>query len=106
MISLTISVACAIASWEVALTARKRQDSFMQAMENRLASTIKMLRSLKSLRMLGLDNLMSDDIQNTRVREVDLIKHYSIMTIYATGIGSESHLPIPIVKLILISQRS
>lgn len=55
----------------------------MLAVKDRLDATIDMLRSLKAVKMLGYEELLSEAIQHLRVLEVDQAMNFRTISIYS-----------------------
>ena len=52
----------------------------MEAMQRRLSETIKMLASLKSIKMLGLEDRLHAIVAQLRQAEIDACVHFRIAT--------------------------
>jgi hypothetical protein len=59
-----------------------RQKIWTRAIQQRVGMTSSMLGSMKSVKMMGLSNILFDIIQNHRVRELELSKQYRVMSLW------------------------
>lgn len=56
-----------------------RQKVWIAAVQRRVGMTSSMLGSMKSVKMMGLSNVLFDTLQSQRVRELDLSKKFRVM---------------------------
>lgn len=56
--------------------------AWMGAIQKRVGITSSMLASMKSVKMMGLSNILADSVQAQRVRELDLSLNFRWLSIY------------------------
>ncbi|KAH7350682.1 P-loop containing nucleoside triphosphate hydrolase protein [Rhexocercosporidium sp. MPI-PUGE-AT-0058] len=59
-----------------------RQKDWIAAVQSRVGMTSSMLGSMKSIKMMGLTNVLSNTLQSQRVRELDLSKKFRVMGVW------------------------
>jgi len=67
------------ASSKVAKRIGPRQGIWAAAIQQRVGMTSSMLGSMKSVKMMGLSDVLSDTLQSQRVRELELSKKFRVM---------------------------
>ncbi|KAH8900794.1 P-loop containing nucleoside triphosphate hydrolase protein [Thozetella sp. PMI_491] len=67
----------------------KRMKQWQQAVQKRVAATSRLLRNMRSLKMMGLSSEMADSLQKTRVSELDLSANFRWLVAFMNlfGIG-------------------
>ncbi|KAL3421008.1 hypothetical protein PVAG01_07453 [Phlyctema vagabunda] len=77
---LGVTLACTFGASKTAQYATRRQKLWMEAMQKRLADTINAIGSLKSIKMLGLEDRLFTLVQDLRQKEVDACVHFRVAT--------------------------
>ncbi|KAL2071871.1 hypothetical protein VTL71DRAFT_13106 [Oculimacula yallundae] len=76
---IVIVVVSTICAGQVTKLIGPRQKSWIAAVQTRVGMTSSMLGSMKSVKMMGLSNIMSETLQTQRLRELDLSKSFRVM---------------------------
>lgn len=79
IVIVTISVSAS--SW-VANQIGPRQAHWIKAIQRRVGITSSILRSMKSVKMMGLSDKLSDTLNNHRIEELKLSKQFRIMSLW------------------------
>ncbi|KAI9737088.1 MAG: hypothetical protein M1834_000678 [Cirrosporium novae-zelandiae] len=87
MAAALLVVVCAIISTRVAGVAGKCQERWMRAIERRVNAIATMLGSTKAVKMLGLEQLTANMIQNLRIQELEQAKNYNRWTVYSATLS-------------------
>lgn len=62
-----------------------RQAMWLEAIERRIAATTAMLSSMKGVKMSGLTDVLRDDLQQLRIKELDISKKFRKLLIWTMG---------------------
>lgn len=65
----------------------QRQAMWLEAIERRITATTAMLGSMKGVKMTGLTEVLREDLQQLRVRELDISKKFRKLLIWTMGFG-------------------
>jgi ATP-binding cassette subfamily C (CFTR/MRP) protein 1 len=96
---IIITVFCvSLQTWLSSKTG-SRQAKWVEAVQRRVGVTSTVLRSMKSIKLAGLVDSMSDLLHNERVRELDLAKSFRVIITLNNIVGE---LPINYTNTILI----
>ncbi|KAF4624451.1 hypothetical protein G7Y89_g13720 [Cudoniella acicularis] len=79
---IVIVAASVYASSHVTKRIGPRQAQWVKAIQQRVSITSSMLGSMKSVKMMGLSSNLFDTLQNHRIRELNLSKHFRIMSLW------------------------
>ncbi|CZR60647.1 related to multidrug resistance protein [Phialocephala subalpina] len=79
---IVIVIISIMASSRVTKLVGPRQRQWVAAIQRRVSMTSSMLGSMKSVKMMGLSNILTDTLQDQRVRELDLSKHFRVMGLW------------------------
>ncbi|KAH7420082.1 putative multidrug resistance protein, partial [Cadophora sp. MPI-SDFR-AT-0126] len=79
IVIVVISTLCA---GQVTKLIGPRQRNWIAAVQTRVGMTSSMLGSMKSVKMMGLSNVLSKTLQNQRVRELNLSKKFRVMGLW------------------------
>jgi ATP-binding cassette, subfamily C (CFTR/MRP), member 1 len=84
---IIITVICVgLQTWLSSKTG-SRQGKWVEAVQRRIGVTSTVLRSMKSIKLAGLVDSMSDLLHNERVRELDLAKSFRVIITLANVFG-------------------
>jgi ATP-binding cassette subfamily C (CFTR/MRP) protein 1 len=72
---------CLIAGIPLALASAKAQGTWLEAVEERVAVTSKVLGVMKSIKMTGLTDTISDNIRDLRSQEIKASFLYRLYTV-------------------------
>jgi ATP-binding cassette subfamily C (CFTR/MRP) protein 1 len=64
-----------------------RQSTWVKAVQKRIAITSTVLRSMKSVKMMGLSDSMEELLQNERVNELKLAKPFRWLIVWLNVLG-------------------
>lgn len=67
---------------KVAAKIAPRQKEWVKAIQRRVGMTASMLGNMKSVKMMGLGDILFDTLQSQRVRELDLSKRFRVMMMW------------------------
>ncbi|KUJ15922.1 P-loop containing nucleoside triphosphate hydrolase protein [Mollisia scopiformis] len=79
---IIVTIISVVASSRVTKLVGGRQRQWVTAIQRRVSMTSSMLGSMKSVKMMGLSNFLTDTLQNQRIRELDLSKHFRVMGLW------------------------
>ncbi|KAF8857368.1 putative multidrug resistance protein [Acephala macrosclerotiorum] len=79
---IVVVIISIIASSRVTQLVGPRQRQWVAAIQRRVSMTSSMLGSMKSVKMMGLSDILTDTLQSQRVRELDLSKHFRVMGLW------------------------
>jgi hypothetical protein len=82
-----VHTASAYASSQIAKRIRVRQRGWMQAVQKRVALTSDVLSSIKGMKILGLTEMITRNVQDTREEELQKSKLFRHMQIINITIG-------------------
>ena len=77
-------------SSQLARLAGKRETVWLAAIERRLKLTIQAIRSIKEVKMLGLEKLVESTINDLRIDEVKIARWYRDITVWSLGLCETS----------------
>ncbi|KAK6607376.1 ABC multidrug transporter [Botrytis cinerea] len=90
----------AYASSQVAKKIRPRQRQWMQAVQKRVAYTSDVLGSFKGMKMLGLTNMITGNVQDLREQELQKSKRFRYVQIVNITLGNAANMLSPVVTFI------
>ncbi|CCD44945.1 similar to ABC transporter [Botrytis cinerea T4] len=90
----------AYASSQVAKKIRPRQRQWMQAVQKRVAYTSDVLGSIKGMKMLGLTNMITGNVQDLREQELQKSKRFRYVQIVNITLGNAANMLSPVVTFI------
>ena len=67
---------------KVAAKIAPRQTDWVKAIQRRVGMTASMLANMKSVKMMGLSEILFDSLQSQRVRELNLSKRFRVMMMW------------------------
>jgi ATP-binding cassette subfamily C (CFTR/MRP) protein 1 len=82
-----IIVLCSRISTRIGTHVGKRRRAWLGAQQKRIGMTSSMLGSMKSLKMMGLANIVEGIIQGQRVLEIELSKKFRWMIVWLNSLG-------------------
>lgn len=82
-----MATACWISSSLIARYTLLRQKKWMAAMQARIAETGKVLSSMKSVKLLGLESRLNNFINDLRKTELSAMVHYRVASVLIVTIG-------------------
>ncbi|KAJ3498687.1 hypothetical protein NLG97_g930 [Lecanicillium saksenae] len=97
------TLVCLLVGLPLAAAAGNAQVPWLEAIEERLSITAKALTGLKPMKMMGLTDVVSDKIAQSRLDEIQASRRYRILSIFlsifrlivrVTGIGASSFTPV------------
>lgn len=79
-----------VGSSQLAILAGKRETVWLAAIERRLKPTIQAIRSIKEIKMLGLEKLVESTINELRIDEVKISRWYRDIIVLSLGLCETS----------------
>lgn len=80
-----------------------RQAMWLEAIERRITATTAMLGSMKGVKMTGLTDVLREDLQQLRVRELEISKRFRKLLIWTMGFAYISPVVSPILTFAVFS---
>ncbi|PQE21894.1 ABC transporter protein [Rutstroemia sp. NJR-2017a BVV2] len=100
IVVLLVHTASAYTSSQVAKRIRVRQRGWMQAVQKRVALTSDVLGSIKGMKILGLTEMITRNVQDTREEELQKSKLFRHMQIINITLGNASNMLSPVITFI------
>ncbi|KAH8666573.1 P-loop containing nucleoside triphosphate hydrolase protein [Xylariales sp. PMI_506] len=103
-----ILVAVLCFTWQIWLARYMgpKQRPWIEAIQNRVGMVSSVLRNMKAIRMMGLENIMEDLLQNQRIRELQLSKSFRWMIVWINMVASMPQVLAPLVVFAAYAVRS
>lgn len=64
-----------------------RQRPWLNALQKRISLISSVLRNVKAIRMMGISDIIESEIQDARVTELRLSKHFRWMIVWINMVG-------------------
>ncbi|KAF4629350.1 hypothetical protein G7Y89_g8798 [Cudoniella acicularis] len=88
IVPVLISLACTLGAFSIMKWAKNTQKEWIEAVQKRVAITSSALSSMKGIKMQGLTDRLSEDLQELRVQELEFAKPFRRNIIATAGISN------------------
>ncbi|OCK89464.1 putative multidrug resistance protein [Cenococcum geophilum 1.58] len=100
VIPIIVVIICAAINTRAAKHSSNQQKIWAASLQTRIASTASLLSSMKSVKMMGLAGLMSNSIQDQRVKEMKSANGYRWLVILTNTIGYTPAIFAPVLTFV------
>ncbi|PGH27295.1 hypothetical protein AJ80_01005 [Polytolypa hystricis UAMH7299] len=92
-------IVCTISISPIARLMRPTQMIWNKAIQTRVAITSSALSQIKGIKIMGMTDYLSDEIQQLRIGELDLSKRFRMLTVWLSVVANISHQATPAVVI-------